>query len=572
MKVRAGSYSGNGTSQDISTGIDQNLVIVSKVGAASVDNVWSSDTMAAGNSMYFHNTTGADSITTAITALGSGQFSVGAGVEVNQSGQSYRWIAFEDDGEGDFATFTYTGNDADDRAITGLGFQPAFVAIKGIANDRGFYKFSSLAGDNAFDWLPAVAAANRIQSLDADGFTVGTAANGSSTVYHGFAFKAVSGKIEVGTYTGNATDNRDIILSGSFEPLLVIVKSATTQNALWSFSSADDSSRRWETGYAWSANQIQFRTSTGFQLGNTNIANQNSITFYYLALQDNPAAAGDTTPPEDVSDLAVDSTGSTSVDLTFTAPGDDADTGTATEYDVRYSTATITEGNWAQATLFTDVDAPQSAGSGETVTVYGLTPETTYYFAMRSRDEVPNESGLSNVVSTTTAAPERYVPTSDVSDGNWSPSTGSDLYAVIDETTTPNDNDYVDSELTPSDDAMEVLFPSVADPADNLAAGLVVKVRALYIVNSYVAYPRYPMTNNTGSRIAASTPIKYSIKYNGNTLDIHDFTPDVEAVDTTVPSDGLPMFQAETAGDHIVVVTDADGDLLFADILNFAAP
>jgi hypothetical protein len=43
------------------------------------------------------------------------------------------------------------------------------------------------------------------------------------------------------------------------------------------------------------------------------------------------------------------------------------------------------------------------AGSTETLTVTGLTENTTYYFAVKTSDEVPNVSGLSNVVSRSTS-------------------------------------------------------------------------------------------------------------------------------------------------------------------------
>ena len=46
------------------------------------------------------------------------------------------------------------------------------------------------------------------------------------------------------------------------------------------------------------------------------------------------------------------------ITLTWTAPGDDGTTGTATTYDIRYSTSAINEGNWAAAT-----QASRRAGS-----------------------------------------------------------------------------------------------------------------------------------------------------------------------------------------------------------------
>ena len=92
-----------------------------------------------------------------------------------------------------------------------------------------------------------------------------------------------------------------------------------------------------------------------------------------------------------------------SVQLSWTAPGDDGATGTATTYDVRYSTSPITEANWASATQATGEPSPQVAGSAETFTVTGLSASTTYYFAIKTSDEFPNESAISNVPSVATA-------------------------------------------------------------------------------------------------------------------------------------------------------------------------
>jgi len=92
----------------------------------------------------------------------------------------------------------------------------------------------------------------------------------------------------------------------------------------------------------------------------------------------------------------------TSVTLNWTAPGDDGSSGTAAEYDIRYSTSPITEQNWDQVSQAEDEPTPQIAGSDETFTISGLIPNTTYYFALKASDEVPNWSALSNVASVTT--------------------------------------------------------------------------------------------------------------------------------------------------------------------------
>ena len=66
------------------------------------------------------------------------------------------------------------------------------------------------------------------------------------------------------------------------------------------------------------------------------------------------------------------------------------------------STAEITEGNWDLATQASGEPSPSIAGSSESMTVSGLTAGTIYYFVIKTSDEVPNESDLSNVPSLST--------------------------------------------------------------------------------------------------------------------------------------------------------------------------
>ncbi len=114
--------------------------------------------------------------------------------------------------------------------------------------------------------------------------------------------------------------------------------------------------------------------------------------------------AGDTTAPGAVTNLAVTAPTTTTATVTFTAPGDDGATGTATSYDLRYATAPITDATWAAATQVAGEPVPGAAGTATTINVTGLTASTTYYFALRTNDEVPNLSAFSNVPSVSTAA------------------------------------------------------------------------------------------------------------------------------------------------------------------------
>ncbi len=94
----------------------------------------------------------------------------------------------------------------------------------------------------------------------------------------------------------------------------------------------------------------------------------------------------------------------TAVTLEWTAPGDDADVGQATAYQIRYSTSPLTAVNFASASLVTNPPAPQPAGSTESWSVTNLQPSTTYFFALKTTDEAGNQSTISNITTKTTSA------------------------------------------------------------------------------------------------------------------------------------------------------------------------
>ncbi len=113
--------------------------------------------------------------------------------------------------------------------------------------------------------------------------------------------------------------------------------------------------------------------------------------------------ASDDTPPDTIDDLSVESFDATSVTLAWTAPGDDGSQGTVAQYDVRYSTSEINDDNFDQAQSAQGPSSLVAAGQSQTLVVAGLTEGQQYYFAMKAADEVPNWSGLSNVVAATPA-------------------------------------------------------------------------------------------------------------------------------------------------------------------------
>jgi hypothetical protein len=106
------------------------------------------------------------------------------------------------------------------------------------------------------------------------------------------------------------------------------------------------------------------------------------------------------------------------IPVTWTAPGDDGHTGTASHYSLRYSDEIITQANWGSANI---VDSsllmmPLIAGSPETLmVVLLLESEARVYFAIKTADENDNWSSLSNLAVYNA---EDYIPPGAITDLN----------------------------------------------------------------------------------------------------------------------------------------------------------
>ncbi|MDH5661918.1 MAG: gliding motility-associated C-terminal domain-containing protein [Elusimicrobiota bacterium] len=104
--------------------------------------------------------------------------------------------------------------------------------------------------------------------------------------------------------------------------------------------------------------------------------------------------------PAAINDLAATpGAGYDRIDLSWTAPGDDGWLGMATRYNIKYATYNITAGNFDTITDFKERNVTVSGGNPDSETITGLASDTLYYFAMKTEDEIPNVSGISNIAT-----------------------------------------------------------------------------------------------------------------------------------------------------------------------------
>lgn len=114
-------------------------------------------------------------------------------------------------------------------------------------------------------------------------------------------------------------------------------------------------------------------------------------------------ATPDLTRPGNITNLNAVVVNETSVDLTWTAVGDDNNTGIAAAYDIRKSTNVInTDNDCDGAVSIPNALFGITAGSSITFRVNDLSEDTRYYFCVRAYDEVSNRSSWNGTVSTRT--------------------------------------------------------------------------------------------------------------------------------------------------------------------------
>jgi hypothetical protein len=108
----------------------------------------------------------------------------------------------------------------------------------------------------------------------------------------------------------------------------------------------------------------------------------------------------DLVPPAVVEDLRGFARDSSSILLTWTAPGDDGEEGRAALYDLR--TSLSLSDSWEEMLPISGEPPPREGGSPDSFLVGGLVPQETYYFRLSAGDEAFNWSEPSEVASATT--------------------------------------------------------------------------------------------------------------------------------------------------------------------------
>jgi hypothetical protein len=281
IKMATGTYTGDGTdNRAISVGFQPDFVMVKDEG--NRESAARSSSMVGDLSKPMGSLTALQAdVIQSFTATG---FTIGTNNRVNQSARIYHWVAFRANSQA-MKVGTYNGNGTG-QSISGLGFSPELVIVMGNNAQRSVLNF---AGGRTYRFDAGTSIASGVSSMDADGFTVGTAVetNAAATAYHWVAFNDFANSIDASSYAGDGADNRNVTTPG-FQPDYTLIRAddnVTARPASSRPASLAGDNTLLFAGSAMVTNRIQALQANGFQVGNSGDVNANSVTYYSLAVR-----------------------------------------------------------------------------------------------------------------------------------------------------------------------------------------------------------------------------------------------------------------------------------------------
>jgi hypothetical protein len=221
-----------------------------------------------------------------IQAFGAGTFEIGSSPYTNASGATCYYAAFGQTSENDLATGTYVGNAGTNPVVISPAFQPVLVLVKSLGPSlfrASQWKSSTQPTTSSYRFNLAASSPNsNIESLNANGFTVGNSDNSNATTitYAYVAFKATP-NLAVNTFTGTAGA---VTQSAGFAPSLVWIKGASATAAACArhgYQAGDSSFSM--LNLASTTNQLTALTAGGFTTGTGACANENTIAMQWAA-------------------------------------------------------------------------------------------------------------------------------------------------------------------------------------------------------------------------------------------------------------------------------------------------
>jgi hypothetical protein len=323
-------YTGNGTSQTITNGIDLSTkggLVWAKARSRAGDNHELRDTVRGGDSRINSNTTNAASSTPNPYTYNTNGYTIGGdGGNTNENNITYASWTFREQPKF-FDVVTYTGNGTSGRNIShNLASTPGCIIIKrtdttgywsvghrGVTSDTYLYALNSTAAGttttntagvsaNGFVYLPDSTSSTFNVRTGATDISAVNASGGTYVAYlfahdaGGFGLTGTDNVISCGSYTGNGSGIGPIVTLG-YEPQWIMVKPATVadnwtivDNMRAMVAGGQSDSKLFPNSTGAETNTTAMSPeATGFQIKSISAEyNTNGATYIYIAIRRGP--------------------------------------------------------------------------------------------------------------------------------------------------------------------------------------------------------------------------------------------------------------------------------------------
>ena len=307
------TYSGTGSTQTITTGIDADLVWVKRRNNTQYHIL--ADTVRGAGHYFVSNNDDAssDGGSQLINGFNSTGFQVGTESAVNNSSGTYASWSWKESATAGFDIVTYTGNATNRTIAHSLGVKPDFLVVKNRSSSGNWTAWHEDFDGNDLIYLDTDAVKSSgitnvwndtepTSSVFSLGTSGGSNANGDD--YIAYLFSSVKGYSKIGTYLGNGNANGPFVYCG-FKPAYILSKRIdTTPNAYWNIfdtardpynsgATADFKRLRVESDSAEATNHTNYTPpdilSNGFKIrhGRADL-NYSGKTFIFLAFAESP--------------------------------------------------------------------------------------------------------------------------------------------------------------------------------------------------------------------------------------------------------------------------------------------
>ena len=205
-------------------------------------------------------------------------FLVGADVRVNNSGETYFWVAFPAAGT---ATGQYGGNGAS-QSISGLEMTPEWILIADEGDGVVVTRFDN-ALDRTYRLEGLDGVTGGVTSLDSDGFSLAGRpySNADGRTFHYVAWRSEVGRILASGYTGDGTVSR--LIEPGFRPDYLMIRNQSQERAFHRFApQLGDVSLPFDSGVP-IIDAIESLEDSGFQIGPDPAVNESGTEVSYLS-------------------------------------------------------------------------------------------------------------------------------------------------------------------------------------------------------------------------------------------------------------------------------------------------